>query len=136
MVNKLEGCSGASNSVELFRVDNRFDLANRDATQLAVPERSLSQHMSDEEPQRFVDAGVEKSGANLTKDMRKVMDVLAHGSVGRINGRRHSAAVRASLASESRDRPKSRHHAKCSLARYQHADGGIGEEPDPACAAS
>ncbi|MDQ3443585.1 MAG: GatB/YqeY domain-containing protein [Chloroflexota bacterium] len=85
-------------SIDQFRSGGRNDLADREASQLAILERYLPQQMSDDEMAAFVKQGIADAGAEGPKDMGKVMGLLNKRASGRVDGRRLSTAVRESLA--------------------------------------
>ena len=85
-------------AIEQFRNGGRDDLADREASQVALIETYLPQQMSDEELVAFVRQGMEESGAQGPKDMGKVMGLLNKRAAGRVDGRRLSAAVRDALS--------------------------------------
>lgn len=84
-------------AIELFRQGNREDLARREESQLEILESYLPQQMSDDELAAFVSAGVAEVGATNPKDMGKVMGLLNPRSIGRVDGRRLSSAVKDAL---------------------------------------
>jgi uncharacterized protein YqeY len=85
-------------SIEQFRNGGRDDLADREASQVAILEKYLPRQMDDEELAAFVSQGVIDSGAKNPKDMGKVMSLLNKRSDGRADGRRLSSAVKDALA--------------------------------------
>lgn len=85
-------------SIDQFRAGGRDELADREASQLAILERYLPQQMSDDEVAAFVKQGIADAAAEGPKDMGKVMGLLNKRAEGRIDGRRLSTAVRESLA--------------------------------------
>lgn len=85
-------------SIEQFRNGGRDDLADREASQVAILEKYLPRQMDDEELAAFVSQGVIDSGARNPKDMGKVMSLLNKRSDGRADGRRLSSAVKDALA--------------------------------------
>jgi uncharacterized protein YqeY len=85
-------------SIDQFRKGGRDDLAEREASQVAIIEQYLPQQMSDEELQTFVRDGIAEAGATSAKDMGKVMGLLNRRAGGRVDGRRLSALVRDELA--------------------------------------
>ncbi len=85
-------------SIDQFRAGGRDELADREASQLAILERYLPQQMSDDELAAFVKEGIAAAGAEGPKDMGKVMGLLNKRAEGRVDGRRLSTAVRESLA--------------------------------------
>ena len=85
-------------AIELFRQGNREDLAKREESQLEILESYLPQQMTDEELAAFVQDGIAEIGASTSKDMGKVMGLLNPRSVGRVDGKRLSGAVKDALA--------------------------------------
>lgn len=88
-------------SIEQFKAGGRDDLADKEASQLAILERYLPQQMSDDELADLVRQGIAETGAQSARDMGKVMALLVARSAGRVDGGRLSAAVRASLQTAS-----------------------------------
>jgi uncharacterized protein YqeY len=85
-------------AIEQFRQGGRDDLAEREASQVALIETYLPKQMSDDELASFVRQGVEETGAEGPKDLGKVMGLLNKRADGRVDGRRLSAAVRDALS--------------------------------------
>ena len=85
-------------SIDMFRQGDREDLAKREESQLEVLESYLPQQMTDDELTAFVQAGIEETAASSPKDMGKVMGLLNPRSVGRVDGRRLSTAVKDALS--------------------------------------
>ena len=85
-------------AIELFHQGGREDLAKREEDQLAILETYLPQQMTDDELAAFVKDGIAETGASSPKDMGKVMGLLNPRSVGRVDGKRLSNAVKDALA--------------------------------------
>ena len=88
-------------AVEQYRAGGREDLATREEAQLTVLRRYLPQPLSDEELADLARDVVREVGASGPKDMGKVMPVLIERAGGRADGRRLSAAARATLAGQA-----------------------------------
>ncbi len=86
-------------SIEQFRNGGREDLAEKEASQVAILEKYLPQQMDDGELAAFVTRGIQDAGATNPKDMGKVMGLLNKRSEGRADGRRLSTAVKEALSS-------------------------------------
>jgi uncharacterized protein YqeY len=85
-------------SIQQYRDGGRDDLADKEASELAILERYLPQQLSDEELATLVANGISETGAAGPKDMGKVMGLLSKRAGNAVDGRRLSTAVREALA--------------------------------------
>ena len=84
-------------SVELYRKDNREELAAAEAAEVAVIEDFLPRQMSDEEANAAIDAIIAETGASSVKDMGRVMAVLKERHASEIDMAKASGLVKARL---------------------------------------
>jgi uncharacterized protein len=87
-----------ADSIEQFRAGGREDLVAKDERQREIIESYLPQQLSDEDLDAFVTGAIERTGAEGSKDMGKVMGLLSKEAGGRVDGRRLSEAVRSRLS--------------------------------------
>ncbi|MGP1436502.1 MAG: GatB/YqeY domain-containing protein [Phocaeicola sp.] len=85
-------------SGELYKQQNRPDLAEEEYAQVKVIEQYLPKMMSAEELEAAVKAIIAKMGATSMKDMGKVMGAATKELAGKAEGKDISAKVRALLA--------------------------------------
>lgn len=81
-------------SAEIYKTQNRPDLAGDELAQVAVIEKYLPAQMSDEELTIAVKAIIEQVGATGPQDMGKVMGVATKQLAGKTEGRLISAKVK------------------------------------------
>jgi uncharacterized protein len=84
-------------SITAYEDANRPDLAEKEASELAVLEAYLPEAMSDEELGKLVDEAIAESGATDAKQMGAVMKVLMPKVKGRADGNAVSAMVKQKL---------------------------------------
>jgi len=85
-------------SLEIFRTQNREDLAQKEEEELAIIDRFLPKQMSAEELQAEVKAIITQVGASSPADMGKVMGVASKQLAGKADGRAISETVKQLLA--------------------------------------
>ena len=85
-------------SLDIFRTQNREDLAKKEEEELAIIERFLPQQMSAEEIQAEVKAIIAQVGASSPADMGKVMGVASKQLAGKADGKAISETVKQLLA--------------------------------------
>ena len=85
-------------SLDIFRTQNREDLAKKEEEELAIIERFLPQQMSAEELQAEVKAIIAQVGASSPADMGKVMGVASKQLAGKADGKAISETVKQLLA--------------------------------------
>ena len=85
-------------SGELYKQQNRPDLAEEEYAQVKVIEQYLPKMMSAEELEAAVKAIIAKMGATSMKDMGKVMGAATKELAGKAEGKDISAKVKALLA--------------------------------------
>ena len=83
-----------SDSAEIYRQQNRADLAEEELAQVAVMQEFLPRQLSPEELTEAVRAVIAEVGATSMKEMGKVMGVASKRLAGRADGKDISAKVR------------------------------------------
>ena len=83
-----------SDSAEIYRQQNRADLAEEELAQVAVMQEFLPRQLSPEELTEAVRAGIAEVGATSVKEMGKVMGVASKRLAGQADGKDISAKVR------------------------------------------
>ena len=87
-----------SESAEIYRSQNRPDLAETEEAEMAVIKEYLTQPLSAEELDAALSEIIAKVGASSAADMGKVMGVATKQLAGRADGKAISAAVRRLLS--------------------------------------
>ncbi len=85
-------------SAQVYRENNRPDLAEKEEAELAIIEEFLPAQLSEAELSEMIEEAVRQTGAASMKDMGKVMKHLAPQTLGRADGRVVSERVKARLA--------------------------------------
>ena len=85
-------------SLEIFKRENRQDLATKEQEELDIIERFLPAQMSDEELKRELQQIITEVGASSPADMGKVMGVATKKLAGKTDGKAISAAVKELLS--------------------------------------
>jgi uncharacterized protein YqeY len=85
-------------SLEIFRQQNREDLAKKEEEELEVIERYLPKQMSEDELKAEITAIIASTGASSPADMGKVMGVASKQLAGKADGKAISALVKELLA--------------------------------------
>ena len=83
-----------SDSAEIYRQQNRADLAEEELAQVAVMQEFLPRQLSPEELTEVVRAVIAEVGATSVKEMGKVMGVASKRLAGQADGKDISAKVR------------------------------------------
>ena len=83
-----------SDSAEIYRQQNRADLAEEELAQVAVMQEFLPRQLSPEELTEAVRAVIAEVGATSVKEMGKVMGVASKRLAGQADGKDTSAKVR------------------------------------------
>ena len=83
-----------SESAEIYRQQNRADLAEEELAQVAVVQEFLPRQLSPEELTEAVRAVIAEVGATSVKEMGKVMGVASKRLAGQADGKDISAKVR------------------------------------------
>ena len=83
-----------SDSAEIYRQQNRADLAEEELAQVAVMQEFLPRQLSPEELTEAVRAVLAEVGATSVKEMGKVMGVASKRLAGQADGKDISAKVR------------------------------------------
>lgn len=81
-------------SLEIFRQQNREDLAKKEEEELAIIERYLPQQMSESELREAVGRIIAETGASTPSDMGKVMGAATKQLAGKADGKAISAIVK------------------------------------------
>ena len=87
-----------SDSAEIYRQQNRADLAEEELAQVAVFQEFLPKQLTAEELAAEVKAVIAEVGATSMKEMGKVMGVASKRLAGRADGKDISAKVKELLA--------------------------------------
>lgn len=87
-------------SLEIYRQQNRGDLAQREEEEIVVIERFLPQQMGEEELREQLSAIIASVGAKSPADMGKVMGVATKQLAGKADGKAISSAVKDLLAAK------------------------------------
>ena len=83
-----------SDSAEIYRQQNRAELAEEELAQVAVMQEFLPRQLSPEELTEAVRAVIAEVGATSVKEMGKVMGVASKRLAGQADGKDISAKVR------------------------------------------
>ena len=83
-----------SDSAEIYRQQNRADLAEEELAQVAVMQEFLPRQLTPEELTEAVRAVIAEVGATSVKEMGKVMGVASKRLTGQADGKDISAKVR------------------------------------------
>lgn len=86
-------------SAQIFRDQNRPDLAEPEEAQAEVIAQFLPEQLSEEEITAIIQAIIEKTGAEGMKDMGKVMGMASKEMTGKADGKTISTIVKAQLNS-------------------------------------
>ncbi|MFA5515511.1 MAG: GatB/YqeY domain-containing protein [Desulfuromonadales bacterium] len=84
-------------SAQMYRENDRVDLAEKEELELAVIQEFLPTQLSPAEIEGFIEAAVADTGANSIKDMGQVMKIVTARTTGRADGRQVSELVKARL---------------------------------------
>lgn len=84
-------------SAEIYREQNREDLADQEMVQVKIFEQYLPARMSEEELTAAVRTIIEKTGATTMKDMGKVMGVATKELTGKADGKDIASKVKTLL---------------------------------------
>ena len=86
-------------SAQIFREQNRPDLAEPEEAQAQVIAQFLPEQLSEEEITAIIQYIIEKTGASGMKDMGKVMGMASKEMAGKADGKTISTVVKAQLNS-------------------------------------
>jgi uncharacterized protein len=84
-------------SIDMYRKGGREELAEAEATEVAVIEEFLPRQMSEEEAKAAIDAIVVETDAGSIKDMGRVMGLVKERHASEMDMSKASALVRARL---------------------------------------
>lgn len=85
-------------SAQVFRENNRPELAEKEELELAVVMDFLPSQLSEEEIRALIEEAVAEVGASSMKDMGKVMKVVSAKTTGRADGKVVSELVKERLS--------------------------------------
>ncbi|MEO6833274.1 MAG: GatB/YqeY domain-containing protein, partial [Chitinophagaceae bacterium] len=85
-------------SLEIFKTQNRPDLAVKEEEELAILSKFLPQQMSEEDLRKAIKEIIAKTGASSPADMGKVMGATNKALAGKADGKTISAIVKELLA--------------------------------------
>lgn len=85
-------------SLDIFKQQNREDLAAKEEEELAIIERFLPKPLSEEELEALLKEIIAETGASSPADMGKVMGMATKKAAGRADGKTISATVKRLLA--------------------------------------
>ena len=83
-----------TDSAEIYKQQNREDLAEQEMAQVKVFENYLPAKMSDDELTSAVKGIIEKTGASSIKDMGKVMGLASKELAGKADGKEIAVKVK------------------------------------------
>jgi uncharacterized protein YqeY len=87
-------------SLEIYRTQNRDDLAKKEEEEILVIEKFLPAQMSEAELKEVLQKIIDQVGASGPADMGKVMGVATKQLAGKADGKTISATVKELLASK------------------------------------
>ncbi|WP_306344517.1 GatB/YqeY domain-containing protein, partial [Escherichia coli] len=85
-------------SLDIFRQQNRIDLAQKEQEEIAVIEQFLPAQMSEEELQAAISAIIQELGASSVADLGKVMGVASKQLAGKADGKAIAGVVKTLLS--------------------------------------
>ena len=85
-------------SVEAYSKAGRQDLADKELAEIAILTEYLPQPLTDAEVRALVDEGIAATGADIARDLGKVMGWLSPRTRGRADGKVVSGLVAQALA--------------------------------------
>ena len=85
-------------SLDIFRQQNRADLAQKEEEEIAIIEKFLPKQMDGEELKTIIAAIIAQTGASSPADMGKVMGVASKQLAGQADGKTISAVVKELLS--------------------------------------
>lgn len=85
-------------SLEIFRQQNRADLAQKEEEEIAIIEKFLPKQMDAEELKTIIAGIIAETGASSPADMGKVMGVASKQLAGKADGKTISAVVKELLS--------------------------------------
>lgn len=85
-------------SLDIFKQQNRTDLAQKEEEEIAVIEKFLPKQLTEEEVREKVKAAIAETGASGPQDMGKVMGTVTKQLAGQADGKVISGIVKELLA--------------------------------------
>ena len=86
-------------SAQIFRDQNRPDLAEPEEAQAEIISQFLPEQLSEDEIKSIIQSIIEKTGASGMKDMGKVMGMASKEMAGKADGKTISMIIKAELNS-------------------------------------
>jgi uncharacterized protein len=93
----MKAAKQRKDSADIFKQQNREDLAQTELTQLAIIERFLPKMMSEDELMAAIKDIIARSGATSAKEMGKVMGLASKELAGKADNKSISAMVKTLL---------------------------------------
>jgi uncharacterized protein YqeY len=87
-------------SLEIYRTQNRDDLAKKEEEEIAIIEKFLPKQMDEAELKEELKKIIEQVGASSPADMGKVMGIATKQLAGKADGKAISSAVKDLLANK------------------------------------
>ena len=87
-------------SLEIYRTQNRDDLAKKEEEEISIIEKFLPKQMSEAELKEVLQKIMEQVGASGPADMGKVMGIATKQLAGKTDGKTISATVKELLANK------------------------------------
>lgn len=81
-------------ALEIYRQQNRTDLADKEQEEISVIEKFLPKQLSTEELKTIIEAIIASTGASSVADLGKVMGVASKQLAGKAEGKAISAMVK------------------------------------------
>ncbi|HQZ28553.1 MAG: GatB/YqeY domain-containing protein [Verrucomicrobiales bacterium] len=85
-------------AIELYKTGGREELAEQEATEMAVLNGYLPEPLSEEDLAKIIDAAIAEVGATSRKEMGQVMKLVQERTGGRADGKTLSQAIIAKLS--------------------------------------
>ncbi|MFO0414700.1 MAG: GatB/YqeY domain-containing protein, partial [Bacteroidota bacterium] len=83
-----------NDSLDIFKQQNRSDLAQKEEEEIRVIEQFLPKQLSDDEIRAEVEEIIKETGASSPADMGKVMGVATKKLAGKADGKKISMLVK------------------------------------------
>ena len=87
-------------SLTIFQEQNRADLAQKEAEEIAVIEKFLPAQMSEDEVKAAIDLIIKEVGAEGPQDLGKVMGVASKQLAGKADGKLIATVAKNALTKE------------------------------------
>lgn len=86
-----------SESIDIYKQNNREELAATEAAELKIIQEYLPQQLSSGEIEKIIDEAVKTTGATTLKDLGKVMGLVSKETKGRADSRAISEIIKKKL---------------------------------------